>query len=107
MNTWSANQPLELNQGTTHYDTSLSKDEAMQCHDIKAAKKQMKRVLLVMVTVNIVILLLLTVLAIVGGIQIQSKFHQVMSRQNLSTSQINELTTKTNANTYLSYFNAT
>ena len=50
--------------------------------DTKAAKIQMKRVLLVMVTLNIVILLLLTVTAIVGGIQIQSKFEQVLSAQN-------------------------
>ena len=51
-----------------------------------------------MLTLNIVILLLLIVTAIVGGIQIQSKFEQVMSAQNSSTSQVNELTAKTNAN---------
>ena len=52
--------------------------------DIKTAMKKMKIVLLVTVTVNIVVLLLLIALGILGGILIQSKFVQVMSRQHES-----------------------
>ena len=60
--------------------------------------KKMKIVLLVTVTVNIAMLLLIITAAILGVIQIQSKFEQVMTTQNLSMSQINELTASTNEN---------
>ena len=86
--------PLKLNQRCN--DAKTSKEGAV-CDDIKAAKTKIKIVLLGMLTVNIVILLLLTVLAIVGGIQIQSKFEQVVSAHVLSI-KINELTASTNVN---------
>ena len=86
-----ANPTIELNQ--RYNDERISEEEAV-CDDMNAAKKQM---ILVMVTVN-VILLLFTVLAIVGGILIKSKFEQVRRSQNWSMNQVNELTTSMNAN---------
>ena len=79
--------------------TRKQKDEICQqtggagSDDTKAAYsvKKMKIVLLVTVTVNIVMLLLVIAAAILGVIQIQSKFENVVSNQHLSMSQINEL----------------
>ena len=108
--------PKYEGQGANEYEpqqaASMTSQQLPQEHQVKSLIREaesdhnkveirkMKIVLSVMVTVNIVVLMFITITAIVGGIQIQSKFERVMGGQNLSTSQNNELdaTTKLQCN---------
>ena len=90
-------QTTDMNSQQPQEEHKVQSREAKSVNT-KVAMRKVMIILSVMVAVNIVMLMLLTAAPILGGIQIQSKFEQVMSAQNLSTNQINDLTVSTNEN---------